>query len=92
MSARRSVAKPVSLTNGPGKLCQALAIDRALDGLDLCHPSSHVIICRNPTLKEFRSTRGPLVTTTRIGLTRATDKRLRFYLDSSPYISRKAKP
>ncbi len=25
------------LTNGPGKLCQALAIDRGLNGLDLCH-------------------------------------------------------
>jgi len=25
------------LTNGPGKLCQALAIDRSLNGLDLCH-------------------------------------------------------
>jgi len=24
------------LTNGPGKLCQALAIDRSLNGLDLC--------------------------------------------------------
>jgi len=25
------------LTNGPGKLCQALAIDRSLNDLDLCH-------------------------------------------------------
>lgn len=37
MSARRGVAPDrVELTNGPGKLCQALALDRAAYGLDLC--------------------------------------------------------
>ena len=34
-----------SLTNGPGKLCQALAITRADDGIDLCSPESTVRIC-----------------------------------------------
>jgi DNA-3-methyladenine glycosylase len=37
MSARRGVAPDrIELTNGPGKLCQALALDRAAYGLDLC--------------------------------------------------------
>jgi DNA-3-methyladenine glycosylase len=37
MSARRGVAPDRrELTNGPGKLCQALGIDRAAYGLDLC--------------------------------------------------------
>lgn len=37
MSERRGVAPDrVALTNGPGKLCQALALDRAAYGLDLC--------------------------------------------------------
>jgi len=34
-----------SLTDGPGKLCQALAITRDDDGLDLCSPESTLQIC-----------------------------------------------
>ncbi|WP_437671337.1 DNA-3-methyladenine glycosylase [Sorangium sp. So ce131] len=37
MSRRRGVApERVELTNGPGKLCRALGIDRAVYGMDLC--------------------------------------------------------
>ncbi len=35
MAARRAGQPIDNLTNGPGKLCQALAIDRALNGHDL---------------------------------------------------------
>lgn len=34
-----------SLTDGPGKLCQALAITRLNDGIDLCAPDSALRIC-----------------------------------------------
>ena len=37
--------KEESLTNGPGKLCQALAITRADDGIDLCSLGSTLRIC-----------------------------------------------
>lgn len=36
MRRNRGVPPEGELTNGPGKLCQALAIDRSLNGLDLC--------------------------------------------------------
>ncbi len=37
MRSRRAAARRDSdLANGPGKLCQALAIDRSHDGIDLC--------------------------------------------------------
>jgi DNA-3-methyladenine glycosylase len=36
-----------SLTNGPGKLCQALAITRVDDGTDLCSPESALRICND---------------------------------------------
>ena len=34
-----------SLTDGPGKLCQALAITRSDDAVDLCEPTSGLTIC-----------------------------------------------
>ena len=40
MLKRRPVAAPRDLTNGPGKLCLALDIDRGLDGVDLCDVDS----------------------------------------------------
>jgi DNA-3-methyladenine glycosylase len=36
MKKRRGVDQPRSLASGPGKLCQAFAIDRTLNGEDLC--------------------------------------------------------
>jgi DNA-3-methyladenine glycosylase len=36
MQERRGVEHPRSLASGPGKLCQAFAIDRTLNGEDLC--------------------------------------------------------
>jgi len=37
MRRNRGFRLEEELTNGPGKLCQALAIDQSLNGLDLCH-------------------------------------------------------
>ena len=91
MRARRPVANPHDLTNGPGKLCAAMDIDRSLDGVDLCDASSPLFIARNPALKSFLQQCGPIVTTTRIGITKAASLPLRFYLEGSPYISRRVK-
>lgn len=77
------------LTNGPGKLCLAMDIDRKLDGADLCDTSSPLFVAKNPTVELFRKERGPMVTTTRIGITKAADLPLRFYLEGSPFISKR---
>ncbi|MDB6067692.1 MAG: 3-methyladenine glycosylase [Pedosphaera sp.] len=89
MRARRHVAKPHDLTNGPGKLCSALAIDHKLNGVDLCDVNSPLIVARNESLKSFLQERSPIVTTTRIGITRAASLPLRFYLDGSAFVSRR---
>jgi len=89
MRRRRPVAATRDLTNGPAKLCQAMDIDRGLDGVDLCDPHSALFIARNPAAEAFRRTMGPIVTTTRIGLTRAMDLSLRFYLEGSPFVSQR---
>jgi 3-methyladenine DNA glycosylase Mpg len=60
-----------SLCDGPGKLTQALAITRALDGTLMTE--AEVVVEWGPTrtAKQFETTR-------RVGITRAADRLLRF--------------
>lgn len=88
LHGRRNVRLPEHLTSGPAKLCEAMAIDRVLDGVDLCDRRSPLFIARNPSLEEFRKSRGPRVTTVRVGISRATELPLRFYLSGSPFVSK----
>lgn len=90
MRRRRRVRDQHQLTSGPAKLCAAMKIERDLDGIDLCAADSLVWIARNPGVDVFREQRGPVVTTTRIGITRAAALPLRFYLEGSTSISRRA--
>lgn len=91
MHQLRPVAKTENLTNGPGKLCSAMDIDRGLDGADLCDANSQIFVAQNPELKKFLKQRGPIITTIRIGITKAADLPLRFYLDGSSFVSKRAK-
>ena len=46
VSERRGVGvRRASLADGPGKLCQALAVTRADDGVDLCRKRSRLWLC-----------------------------------------------
>jgi quercetin dioxygenase-like cupin family protein len=89
MRERRPVDAARELTNGPGKLCLAMAIDRSLDGVDLCDASAPLFIARNPAAGKFREERRPMITGTRIGLTKAADLPLRFYLEGSMSVSQR---
>jgi DNA-3-methyladenine glycosylase len=90
MRARREVANLRNLTNGPGKLCAAMDIDRRLDGMDICDAQSPVFVAKNTDLKVALKQFGPTVTTTRIGITQAAHMPLRFYLAGSEFVSRRA--
>jgi DNA-3-methyladenine glycosylase len=68
-----------NLTNGPGRLCQAMAIGRALNGSDLTQPPLFILPAARDDL--------PLMQTTRIGITRSVELPWRFYLLGSPDIS-----
>jgi DNA-3-methyladenine glycosylase len=89
MRARRAVANPHQLTNGPGKLCEALDIKRELDGTDLCDVDSRLMVARNPDRDKLLADRGPVVTAPRVGITKAAEWPLRFCLVGSPCVSRK---
>jgi DNA-3-methyladenine glycosylase len=89
MSLHRPASKRRELSNGPGKLCEAMNITRSLDGADLCDAHSELFIAENPELKKFRKEKGPMITTTRVGITKAAELPLRFYLDGSEFVSRR---
>lgn len=89
MQAVRPVGKLRELTNGPAKLCAALGIDRRMDGADLSSANSPAFVARNPRRAREVSARGPIVETTRVGLTKAVDLKLRFYLAGNEFVSRR---
>jgi DNA-3-methyladenine glycosylase len=89
MRTQRPASRPGHLTSGPAKLCEAMNITRSLDGLDLSDPHSALFIAENSDVKKFRREHGPVVTTTRIGITKAAALPLRFYLAGSEFVSRK---
>lgn len=68
-------------TNGPAKLCQALGIDRRLNGHDLHDEPLRLLPPAAPHKEE-------VVQTTRIGISRGQDVPWRFYLKGNPYVSR----
>jgi DNA-3-methyladenine glycosylase len=82
MRRRRGAVAARELCSGPGKLCQALGIDRELDGKRMAR--SWVIV-RRPGRSEERQ----VAITPRIGITKAADWPLRFHVAGSPWTSRK---
>ncbi len=92
MRNRRGLSDVRLLTTGPGKLCAALAIDRSFDGADLCDDNSLLVIAENPDLRRTRRRLGPVITTTRVGISSAADWPLRFYLGGSDSVSKKVRP
>ena len=81
---RRGILETRQLTNGPGKLAQALALTRLThDGVDLTEPSSELLILPNE-YSPFE-----MVTKTRIGITQGVDLPWRYYVAGNPFVSRK---
>ncbi len=80
MRRRRGVQPERDLCRGPGRLCQALAIDRAFDGADLA-TDSRLWLARDGYART-RIGRSP-----RIGVTRAAEHRLRYFIGGDGYVS-----
>ena len=80
MRERRATEAIRELCRGPGRLCRALAIDRSLDGVDLfAHPRLWLAGSNGTRVRIGRSAR--------IGVTKAAQRRLRFYAAGSPFVS-----
>jgi DNA-3-methyladenine glycosylase len=80
MRRRRGVTDAKALCSGPGKLCEALAITKAL---------SELPINRSPIALHARSGGAEIATGVRIGLTKAVDLPWRYGLKGSKYLSKR---
>src|SRR5580704_5567966 len=80
MIKRRGTDKVELLCSGPGRLCEALAITKSLDGASLM---------RAPLSLEERSKRPRLVSGIRIGLSKGREAERRFGLKDSIFLSKK---
>ena len=80
MERRRRSDSLRDLCRGPGRLTQALDIDRSLDGRSLL-TDPDLWLARAPRA------RGPIGVSRRIGITRAAHRRLRFYERGNPFVS-----
>ena len=69
------------LARGPARLCQALGIDRSLDGTDVCDPASPLQICAASTPP------GPVRAGPRVGVSSAASVPWRFWTEGDPTVS-----
>lgn len=84
---RKKAKKLGDLTSGPGRLCMALDIDRALNGADVCKRGPLYVV--NGTSEKL-----DIVSCKRIGVDYAgeyKDKPWRFYIKNNPFVSVPAK-
>ncbi len=80
MERNRGTGRVRDLARGPGRLCSALGIDRRLDGIDLCRAGPL-------WLGSDGQVPGEIGQSKRIGITRAADSLLRFYVRGNWFVS-----
>jgi DNA-3-methyladenine glycosylase len=84
MQIRRKTDEIRKLCSGPGKLVQAMAIPKYLNGNPLSKPPLYIEDRADQQISEL-----DIVTTTRVGISKGADAPLRFYLKDNPFISKK---
>ena len=83
MRCRRNRSKPRDLASGPGKLSVAFGIDGEHDGSSLT--AGPIVLAAPPP------TPGPITVCRRVGISKAVQAPLRFYLTGNPHVSRVAR-
>ena len=81
MERSRKTKEKRNLTNGPGKLCAALKIDKKFNRADLTRGNLLIV---EGAQEKFR-----IICTTRIGISDAKERRYRFYIKNNAFVSRK---
>jgi DNA-3-methyladenine glycosylase len=81
MARARGRDRPVDLCSGPGKLAQALSVDRSHDGVDLV-TGTEVWIERGVPAP------GLVATSPRVGVRVGLERQWRFFVAGDPFVSR----
>ncbi|MBK7254673.1 MAG: DNA-3-methyladenine glycosylase [Ignavibacteria bacterium] len=81
-SFRGKIKNIYELTNGPGKLCKALNIDKTFYGKDVTEEGE--IFISYPQRKE----RFEIVSTKRIGISKGADLPFRFFIKDNPFVTK----
>jgi DNA-3-methyladenine glycosylase len=82
MQRRRGTTRLLDLARGPGRLAQAMDIDKRLDGVNLCAGGN---LWLGAVVR--RTGPGPIGASIRIGITRDVHRLCRFYERGSPFVS-----
>ena len=80
LERRRGTTRFVDLMRGPGRLAQAMDIDKRYDGVNLCLPGK---LWLGDAVRQA----GPVGESIRIGITRDVHRLYRFYERGSPFVS-----
>ena len=80
MQRFRKTTRFRDLTRGPGRLAQAMHVDKRYDGVDLCAGGA---LWLGTAARRI----GPICSSTRIGMTREVDRKRRFFESGNPYVS-----
>lgn len=83
MKINRNKENLKDLTNGPGKLTQALQINKDFDGIDITNINSPLY------LKDDNFYPENIISTKRIGISKNIDKNFRFYIKGNLFVSKK---
>jgi DNA-3-methyladenine glycosylase len=75
------------LARGPARLCQALGIDRSLDGADVCAAGSPLRVRRRNTGAGTQGRSGKILSGPRVGVADAGEVPWRFWFDGEPTVS-----
>jgi|TARA_B100001750_G_C15511558_1_gene604044 DNA-3-methyladenine glycosylase len=81
MIKNRKGKKEINLTNGPGKLSQALQINKKFNNYDLTKKGELYIVDSEKRVEKILSSG-------RIGISKDVEKEWRFYLDNNAYVSK----
>ncbi len=80
MQRFRTTARTRDIARGPGRLAQAMQIDKRYDGVDLCAGEA---LWLGTAARRI----GPIRSSTRIGLTREVHRKRRYFESGNPYVS-----
>jgi DNA-3-methyladenine glycosylase len=80
MQRARKTTRIHDVARGPGRLAQAMQIDKRHDGVDLC---AGQVLWLGTAARRM----GPIGSSTRIGLTREVDRKRRFFESGNPNVS-----